>query len=98
MHRLTNDNDARRCEKTKDGNYPSPSGQAAFNVAGAGTFLLGQWPCLTGGACGLSFDVSWGKYGYSGGVIDRKELTALRDYINAYLENTHKVECDDGQE
>lgn len=91
MIRITNEGESRKCAKTREGHYPRIEGQAAFVVPGAGTLTIGQHWSHTGGATGLSLAVSWGSHGYAGGVIDRAELIALRDYITAYLANEHKV-------
>ena len=62
-----------------------------FEVVGAGRIKLGnnaQWQC--GDAIGVPFEVSWTKYGMSGGVMDRTEMRKLRDYLNELLDVDHK--------
>lgn len=53
-----------------------------FNVAGAGKIEISKqigWSC--GDADGFHFGVSWGKYGYAGGVIDKAVAKKLADHI-----------------
>ena len=62
-----------------------------FEVVGAGRVQLSGhagWRC--GQAVGVSFEVSWTKYGMSGGVMDRSEMRKLRDYLNELLDVDHK--------
>ena len=53
-----------------------------FNVEGAGEIRFGKdinWQC--GKAKGFGFSVSWTKYKFAGGVIDKKEALKLADFI-----------------
>jgi hypothetical protein len=53
-----------------------------FDVPGAGKIQIGKEPsAITGGAEGFGFGVEWGQYGYSGGVIDKKEAVRLARHI-----------------
>lgn len=53
-----------------------------FDVPGAGKIQISNEPTsMTGGAVGFSFGVEWGQYGYSGGVIDKKEAVRLARHI-----------------
>lgn len=53
-----------------------------FEVPGAGKIQISKEPTsMTGGAIGFSFGVEWGQYGYSGGVIDKKEAVRLARHI-----------------
>ena len=62
-----------------------------FEVVGAGRVQLSGpawWRC--GQAVGVSFEVSWTRYGMTGGVMDRSEMQKLRDYLNELLDVDHK--------
>lgn len=53
-----------------------------FDVPGAGKIQISKEPTsTTGGVVGFSFGVQWGKYGYAGGVIDKKEAVRLARHI-----------------
>ena len=56
-----------------------------FDVAGAGKVLIDTNLTITGGACGIAFDVSWSRYGMSGGVMDHAEVIRLRNVLDAWL-------------
>ena len=58
-----------------------------FDVIGAGQIELGNSPfCRCGGEIGFHFGVSWGKYGFTGGVLAKEEAKKLADFIYAQLE------------
>lgn len=55
---------------------PNPN-SILFNVAGAGIIAIGPTcHAMCGETVGFSFGVSWGRHGYTGGVMGRTE--ALR--------------------
>ena len=62
-----------------------------FEVVGAGRVQLSGnagWRC--GQAEGVAFEVSWTRYGMSGGVMDMAEMRKLRDYLNELLDVDYK--------
>lgn len=62
-----------------------------FEVVGAGRVQLSDHAGRRcGQAVGVSFEVSWTKYGMCGGVMDRSEMRKLRDYLNELLDVDHK--------
>lgn len=53
-----------------------------LNVPGAGHLLISHNCSIRcGGVEGFSFDVSWSKFGLSGGVISKQEAVALANHI-----------------
>lgn len=53
-----------------------------FEVQGAGFILISDSiGFLCGDANGFDFGVSWGRGGYIGGVLDRKEAIRLAEFI-----------------
>lgn len=53
-----------------------------FDVSGAGQLQFGVNPkAECGEAVGFTVGVSWGKHGFTGGVIDREDAKALADMI-----------------
>lgn len=53
-----------------------------FDVAGAGKIEIGKnCNSNTGKAFGFTFGVSWGRFGYSGGVLDREDAKKMADFI-----------------
>lgn len=74
--------------KTGDCDVPH-IGTFVLPVVGAGHIAVGQnTGSRCGAAVGVEIEVSWTKYGYSGGVMDRKDVAALRDYLTALLEGS----------
>lgn len=70
--------------------YPTV-GSFVLPVAGAGFFAIGpRSEC--GGSVGLSLDVSWGKHGYAGGVLDRSDVLRLRDFLSQYLDAAERAD------
>lgn len=60
-----------------------------FYVPGAGKIRISIDPSYkTGDAIGFTFGVEWGRNGYTGGVLDKKEAIRLARHIlrNANLE------------
>lgn len=58
-----------------------------FNVVGAGILEFGKnGKSLCGDKAGFSLHVSWGKYGYAGGIISREDALILANHII--------IECD----
>ncbi len=53
-----------------------------FYVPGAGKLQISN-DCThrTGGATGFSIGVEWGRHGFAGGVIDKKEAVKLAQHI-----------------
>lgn len=67
--------------------YP-PDGHVLFKVVGAGFLAISEnIGHLCGDADGCSIQPSWSKYGYSGGVMDRKEMERLRDHLTVILKH-----------
>ena len=65
-----------------------PKDSAVFEIVGAGYIAFGSHTgCRCGKALGCTFDNSWNEWGYSGGVMDRKEMERLRDHLTAILEH-----------
>ena len=65
-----------------------PENSAVFEITGAGFIAFGSntnHQC--GKSIGCAFDNSWNEWGYSGGVMDRKEMERLRDHLTAVLEH-----------
>lgn len=57
-----------------------------FEVHGAGKIQVStsaEWQ--TGGAHGFSIGISWGRYGYAGGVMSRDEALRLANHIQTIL-------------
>lgn len=53
-----------------------------FKVESAGEIEIGHGiHSMTGMAVGFHFGVSWGRYGYAGGVLGRSEAKRLAEYI-----------------
>jgi len=53
-----------------------------FRVDGAGNISISNSPeCRCGGKNGFAFDVSWGQYGYVGGVLSKEEAIKLAEHI-----------------
>ena len=58
----------------------------AFHVAGAGYLAFDDSSCATtGNAVGISVKCGWARHGNTGGVMDIKEVQALRDLLAAWL-------------
>lgn len=65
-----------------------------FDVSGAGNIKIIKEPhSLCGESCGFSFGVSWGRYGYSGGVLGRDEAKRMAEFMLAKI-----AECDESEE
>lgn len=59
-----------------------------FPVAGAGEIRISKDCCNScGGVVGFGIGVSWGRFGFTGGVISRSEARQMAEYI---LEVTRK--------
>ena len=62
-----------------------------FEVQGAGHVHVGKSPnSWCGTAVGFHVDVTWGKYGRAGGVMDRDEAKRLADHIYSLLGSAMK--------
>lgn len=71
-----------------DGRLTQPSDDDnVFPVSGAGFVAIGPGRSRCGGAWGISFDVSWSKWGYSGGVMDVADVIRLRNFLNRWLDS-----------
>ena len=58
-----------------------------FEVQGAGHVALRNTGIsMTGSSHGISFDVSWTRFGYSGGVMDVSEIRRLVSVLSDWLE------------
>ena len=58
-----------------------------FEVQGAGYVALRNTGIsMTGSAHGISFDVSWSRFGYSGGVMDVSEIRRLVSALSDWPE------------
>ena len=68
-----------------------------FDVLGAGTLRVELFPFYCGGKEGPSIGVSWGRYGYTGGLITDAELQRLRDEIDLYFEQKESRRIKPGQ-
>lgn len=67
---------------------PGERKYSSFKVAGAGEVRLDTDDvCVCAKSVGLSISVSWGSYGFGGGVIDAKEVEAMRDALSLWLES-----------
>jgi len=67
-----------------------------FEVTGAGSIRIEHDAIsYSGGAAGLGVGVSWGRYGYIGGVLDAAEVRKLRDALNEWLDRCEEI-CRDG--
>jgi hypothetical protein len=65
--------------------------EKVFPVTGAGEIAISEYAlCSCGDSVGFSIGVSWGKYGYSGGVISREEAAKLAYFI---LEELSKIDA-----
>lgn len=74
-------------------NSPFPSTNKVFNVVGAGELHVGPSAnCCCAGRAGFFFAVSWGKHGYSGGVLSREEALKLAKHIMETLETCTDTE------
>lgn len=63
-----------------------PNDSTIFEVQGAGAIAIGNnlnWICAQ--AKGAQFEVSWSRSGFSGGVMDKKEMLRLRNHLNEVL-------------
>lgn len=64
----------------------SPSrGHKTFNVTGAGKIAFSPQKGLCGSDEGMSVGVSWGEYGYAGGVIPTEEVIKIRDHFDQWV-------------
>jgi hypothetical protein len=63
-----------------------------FNVAGAGKIFIGEGLCYTGGAAGFDIGISWGRYGYTGGVLGLSEAKRLAEYLLNECSEYNKTE------
>ncbi len=67
-----------RCPRNEEG--------AHFEVVGAGELQVGQSSLgRCGPATGVALGVSWGTYGYAGGVIDKKDVVRLIAHLQSVL-------------
>lgn len=57
-----------------------------FEVIGAGEIRIGaDAESICGDRAGFTFAVSWGKYGFAGGVLNRDQAKALAEHILSVL-------------
>ncbi len=64
-----------------------------LEVPGAGSLKIGVSPhCMCGGRVGFEIGVSWGQYGYSGGVLPRSEAEKLLIMLNESLSSIKETE------
>lgn len=64
----------------------APPDCTLFEVQGAGEIAFSNnIKHATGTASGCLVEPSWSAYGFSGGVMDRKEMKRLRDHLDALL-------------
>jgi hypothetical protein len=62
-----------------------------YDIRGAGILKLGKYNIAsTGAVTGFSFGVSWGRYGYAGGVLSNEEARRLAEHILSAL-NSEQV-------
>jgi hypothetical protein len=68
-----------------------------IEVPGAGDIEISLEPnYTTGGVQGFSFGVSWGEYGYAGGVLSKVEARKLASHIMRKL-NLEDLKLNDDQ-
>lgn len=64
-----------------------------FEAPGAGHVELSKdCHCRCGGAVGFHIGVSWGQYGYTGGVIGRTEAIRMANFILKHCEGVTETE------
>lgn len=67
-----------------------------FNVEAAGEIEIGSGiHSMTGRAVGFHFGVSWGRYGYAGGILGRSEAKRLAEYILEQLNKENITETEE---
>lgn len=67
-------------------------GSLVLPVPGTGGHIeFEQGHSMCGGAKGISISSSWARYGYSGGVLDRRDVIELRDYLTQWLDGTLEI-------
>lgn len=64
-----------------------------FDVQGAGRIEISEQPhSMCGSAVGFSFGVSWGAYGFYGGVIGRDEAKKMAEYMLSEIAKCEETE------
>lgn len=58
-----------------------PEPRRFYKVAGAGEISLSEWPSSCGNSAGISIGISWGKYGYAGGVLGYGEAKRMAEFL-----------------
>lgn len=73
-------------------------GSLELECPGAGIIRIGTSPhCRTGGRVGFDFSVSWGQYGFLGGVLPRREAEKLMLMIYEQLKDIKETEEEEYQ-
>lgn len=85
----------KRLFKKKDNWKMKNTSGRLYEVAGAGHITITGFPHLCGGRAGFGFGVSWGEYGYIGGVLGMEEARRLAndllEIINAQTETEEEL-------
>lgn len=88
--RIQNEEDAIRFAVSwRDAPSTPRLGSLVTEVVGAGWLEFGgSTKCCCGDAVGVVVNCSWSQFGYSGGVMDRRAVLELRDFLTKCLDGT----------